>query len=349
MGPVAAHAWWALAHYFPDELNDDDVQQITAALARVGRESRQADLLRIALSFIHDRRGEHEAAFDAISSLKAARRPPQPYDPDALTRHVDELISAYTAKLFSARRLEGSPSSAPIFIVGMPRCGSTLVERILGMHSQIEGIGEVQIMRLAVEKTGAPTSDRSLLPDTISAAKVGEMASWYLERSEEFRHTSKPHVVDKRNANWVHAGLIRLIFPNARIVDVRRDAVDCCWSMFKMLFGDEYANDQRHLARYFADYVRLVDAIGSASPDGLLTVSYEALVADVEGQTRRILEFLGLEYEAACIDFHLSTAAVSTPSSEQVRRAINADSIGTAQPYLQWLGPMVDELEKRGF
>jgi hypothetical protein len=138
------------------------------------------------------------------------------------------------------------------------------------------------------------------------------------------------------------------MFPNARIIDVRRGAVDCCWSMYKMLFGDEYANDQRHLARHFVDYVRLMNAIGSASPDGILAVSYEALVADIEGQTRRMLEFVGLDYEPACVDFHHSTAAVATPSSEQVRRAINADSVGTAKPYLEWLGPLLHELEKLG-
>jgi hypothetical protein len=148
------------------------------------------------------------------------------------------------------------------------------------------------------------------------------------------------------NSNWFRDGLIRLMLPNARIIDLRRNALDCCWSNFKMLFaeGTVAANDQRDIARFYRDYVRMVEAVDAASPGGILKVRYEELVDDLEDQTRRILDFLGLEYEPACIDFHLSTAPVATPSSEQVRRPINRDSIGSAQPYRQWLGPMIEEL-----
>jgi hypothetical protein len=129
-------------------------------------------------------------------------------------------------------------------------------------------------------------------------------------------------------------------------IDLRRNALDCCWSNFKMMFAEGHvaANDQRDIARFYRDYVRMIDAVDAAAPGGILKVRYEELVDDVEGQVRRILEFLGLEWEPACIDFHLATEAVATPSSEQVRRPINRDSIGSADPYRQWLGPMIEEL-----
>ena len=136
------------------------------------------------------------------------------------------------------------------------------------------------------------------------------------------------------------------MLPNARIIDLRRNALDCCWSNFKMMFADGHvaANDQRDIARFYRDYVRMMAAVDAALPGGILRVRYEDLVDDLEAQARNIFDFLGLEYEPQCIDFHLSTAAVATPSSEQVRRPINRDSIGSAEPYRQWLGPMIEEL-----
>jgi hypothetical protein len=136
------------------------------------------------------------------------------------------------------------------------------------------------------------------------------------------------------------------MFPDAKILDVRRSALDCCWSVYKMMFGDAYANDQRHLARYYADYVRFMEAIDAAAPGGILTVSYESLVEDLESHVGRMLEFIGVDYEKQCAGFHLSSDPVATPSSEQVRRPLFRDSIGSAEPYRQWLGPLVEELDR---
>jgi hypothetical protein len=178
------------------------------------------------------------------------------------------------------------------------------------------------------------------------AAELTRIGELYIRASHDYRSTGKPRFIDKLNYNWSRVGLIRMILPNAKIIDLRRNALDCCWSNFKMMFAEGHiaSNDQRDIARFYKDYVRLVEAIDAASPGGILKVRYEELVDAVEGQTRLILDFLGLEYEGECIDFHLSTAAVATPSSEQVRRPINRDSIGSAEPYRQWLGPMIEEL-----
>ncbi len=237
----------------------------------------------------------------------------------------------------------GCDSSEPIFIIGMPRSGTTLLERILGGHSQIEAAGELPINARLFSAHGAGSSERiaSLTRDEVTL--LGEK---YLERSKDYRATDKPRFIDKMNSNWSRAAVIRQMLPNAKIIDLRRDALDCCWSNFKMMFaeGIAAANDQRALGRLYRDYVRMIDAVDSAAPGGILKVDYEDLVDDVESQTRRILDFLGLEYEPDCIDFHKSTAAVATPSSEQIRQPINRKGIGSAAPYRQWLGPLIEEL-----
>ena len=337
-------AWWALAYYFPDDLNDADAKAIESALANDSPTTEDETLLQVALSIVHDRRDEHEEAFRLLAAVKESRAQELNYDADQMSSEVDRLIAEFTPELFASRQGQGEPDSSAIFIVGMPRSGSTLTERILGRHSKIEAVGELQILPhlvAALEEhrrfAGCPGAPAPLPAD------LARMARWYLERAAEFRGTDKPHFVDKYNTNWLHVGLIRLMLPNAKIIDVRRDALDCCWSTYKTL-GDTYTNDQRHLARYYRDYVRFITAIDRASPGGILTARYEELVGDLEGQTRRMLDFLGLDFEQACVDFHLSTDAVATPSSEQVRRPINRQGIGSAEPYRQWLGPLIDEL-----
>jgi hypothetical protein len=134
--------------------------------------------------------------------------------------------------------------------------------------------------------------------------------------------------------------------PDAKIIDVRRNALDCCWANFRMLFAEGHtaASDLRHIGRFYRDYVRLMEAVGGAAPGGILSVRYEDLIDDVEGSTRRITEFLGVGYEPGMVDFHLSKEPVATPSSEQVRRPLNRESIGSAEPYRPWLGPLIEEL-----
>jgi tetratricopeptide (TPR) repeat protein len=345
--PLGGHAWWALAFYFPQEVTEEDEQLIRAAAAAPGFRTDDLRLLYGAVSILDHRRGDYDGAFQAILSSKALPSRTPGYDPDLLSRHVDELIAGYTPKVFERLHANASMSDEPIFIVGLPRSGSTLIERILGQHSIVEAMGEIPVMPRLVgaEQPDNAARYRSLLPDSLTDEKLNEMADWYLDRSHEYRRTGKCRFSDKYNGNWIRAGLIRLMFPKAKILDVRRDPLDCCWSVFKTMLVDDYARDQRHLARYYVDYIRYMDAMAMAAPGGILTVRYEELVADLEGQTRRILDFLGLEFERACVDFHLSTAPVTTPSSEQVRRSINSEGIGSAEPYRPWLQTLIDELE----
>ena len=345
--PNSGAAWWGLTNYFTADISNADIEAMEQALASRSDSPQDGGPLNIALSITAERRGDYAATFRYVAEGKRLRAQADPYDAPAASRKVNELIETFTGHRLADCESAGCPDDSPIFIVGMPRSGTTLIERILSRHSHIEAGGELPIMPRLEERlrhTGENSYPERI--GSLDADEVTQLGNWYVDRSREYRMSSKPRFIDKLNLNWSRAGLIRMMLPNARILDVRRNALDCCWSNFKMLFAEGHlaANDQRDIARFYRDYFRTMEAIDAALPGGILHIQYEALVDDVEGETRRILDFLGLEYESTCIDFYRSTGAVATPSSEQVRRPINRDSIGSALPYRQWLGPMIDEL-----
>jgi tetratricopeptide (TPR) repeat protein len=346
--PDNGSAWWSLANYFPATLDAGDERSIREALARRAGKLDEA-ALHLALGLLADRAGDHARAFDYFIAGKKLRLANQPYDPEPITIAVDGVIDTFTPEFYAARSASGWSDDSPIFILGMPRSGTTLVERILGRHTAIEAAGELQIMQRLAEGSRRDADDPEHyagLLESLSDSGLARVGKQYVEASRDYRRTDKPRFVDKNNLNWMHIGLILLTLPDARIIDVRRDALDCCWANFKMLFAESFSttNDLRHVGRFYADYVRLLDAMKVAAPDRILSVRYEDVVDYLEGSTRRMLDFLGLPFEAACLDFHLSTDAVATASSEQVRAPINRKGIGSAEPYRRWLGPMIEEL-----
>jgi tetratricopeptide (TPR) repeat protein len=343
--PNSGAAWWALANYFPSQLSDADIAAMEKALESQADSPQNGGPLHIALGRLAEQRGDHAEAFRHIAEGKRLRASAHADESAENSANVEEMIRRLTPERFAAVAGAGAESDAPIFIIGMPRSGTTLLERILSRHSQIEAAGELPVVARLAAATGSASPERmdSLTPDELT--QLGEA---YVESARDYRTGEKPRFIDKMNPNWFRVGLIRMMLPNARIIDLRRDALDCCWSNFKMMFaeGNVAANDQRRIARFYRDYVRMVEAMDAAAPGGILKVRYEDLVDDVEQQTRRILDFLGLDYEPECINFHLASEAVATPSSEQVRRPINRDSIGSARPYREWLGPMIEELRE---
>jgi len=345
LDPGQGAAWWGLAHFFPDSLGEQDVQMMERVLVDRSGTASDEGPTRIALAIIADRRGDYEQAFQHLAEGKRLRLQKQPYDPDKISAEVDEAIGNFTAELFQSR--SGFEDRSPVFIVGMPRSGSTLVERILGQHSLIEAAGELQVLPKVVDRLrydeGVERSYAEFVAHLPSDA-LSEIGRTYVDRSRDYRHTDKPRFIDKFNLNWLHSGLIRLVLPNARILDVRRNALDCSWSNFKMLFADGHANDLKHIGQMYRDYVRLIDHIDGIAPGAILRVRYEDLVGDLEGVTREMLEFIGVPFERECVDFHLSKAPVATPSSEQVRRPVSKSAVGSAEPYRTWLGPLIDEL-----
>ncbi len=350
MNEAHGGAWWGLADLSPAAITDRDIATIRDALVKQSGNLIEATNLHFALALALDHRADHAEAFEHFAKGNAGRLRVFPYDPAATTEEVDQAIDTFTRRFFDRYRGAGARASAPIFIVGMPRSGSTMIERILGRHSRVESAGELPIMPRLTEQLSAEFGGADRFRDQLrhlEPGRVTELGELYLSRSGPFRRTDLRRFTDKLHMNWRHLGLIHLILPNARIIDVRRNALDCCWSNFKTQFamGHPASNDLRHIGQFYRDYVRFIDHMSEVAADRILRVRYEDVVDDIEGETRRMLAFLGLEFEPQCLDFHLSDDPVATASSEQVRRPLNRQGIGASRPYEQWLGPLREALE----
>ena len=342
-------AWWQIADLKSGAVSDADAEAIRQALVERADNKIEATNLHFALALALDHRKEYAEAFEHFSRGNNERLQVLPYDPAETSREVDSSINLFSARYFAERSSAANRDSSPIFIVGMPRSGSTLLERILGGHSAIEAGGELPIMprivdQLTAEHGGTERYGKHL--QQLSAEQLARIGSDYLDRSRAFRKTGRRRFTDKLHMNWKHLGLIHAMLPNARIIDLRRNAIDCCWSNYKTQFanGHPASNNLEHIALFYTDYVRFMDHMKSVAPDRILSVTYEGFVDDVEGQTRRILTFLGLEFEPDCLNFHLSRVPVATASSEQVRRPLNREGIAAWKPYRQWLGPLIEAL-----
>ena len=256
-----------------------------------------------------------------------------------------------TAQFFAARAGVGVPDPDPIFIVGLPRSGSTLIEQILASHSQVEGTQELaDIQRIVLEMQGRQSDlDDPRYPGVLAELapedfrRLGER---YMTDTRAYRKR-KPFFIDKMPNNFRHIGLIHLMMPNARIIDVRREPMACCFSNLKQLFasGQEFTYSIEDIARYYRTYLELMQHWDAVLPGRVLRVWYEDVVEDLEGNVRRILEFCGLEFEPACVEFYKTERSVRTASSEQVRQPIFRDGLFQWRNYEPWLGPLKDGLD----
>ena len=248
---------------------------------------------------------------------------------------------------FAERVSHGHPAPDPIFILGMPRAGSTLVEQILASHSLVEGTMELPdlIAVAGALESGEAGRYPAILADR-DAAALAAMGRDYVERTRVHRQSSKPFFIDKMPNNWLYAGLVRLILPNARIIDARRHPLACGFSNFKQHYarGQAFSYDLDHFGRYYADYVRLMAHLDRVQPGRIHRVVHERLVDDPEAEVRALLAYLGLGFEEACLRFHENPRAVRTASSEQVRRPISRDGLDQWRRFERWLGPLESAL-----
>jgi hypothetical protein len=228
----------------------------------------------------------------------------------------------------------------------MPRAGSTLIEQILASHSMVEGTMELPDIISMVRRLDGTEGAYPEVLASLDAEDLVSLGREYLERTQVARQTDKPLFIDKMPNNWVHAGLIRLILPNARIIDARRHPLACGFSNFKQHYarGQAFSYDLGHFGTYYADYVRLMAHLDRVQPGRIHRVIHEALVDDPEREVRALLDYLGLEYEPECLRFHENKRAVRTASSEQVRRPISRDGIDQWRRFDRWLGPLESAL-----
>jgi hypothetical protein len=281
-------------------------------------------------------------AFPHLHAANRQKRATFHYDSAATDRWMRSIASTFTPELMARLQGMGAASELPVFIVGMPRSGTTLVEQILSSHSQVTGAGELSAMRRVVEAHGT-------LPDmlhTLSADDAQRMGHAYLNHIEPLAQ-GRLRLVDKMPGNFLYAGLIPLILPGARIVHCRRDPVDTCLSCYTKQFGGEqqFAYDLTELGQFYTYYQRLMAHWAEVLPaDRFIEVDYESVVDNLDGEARRLIDFLGVPWEDTCLQFHTNRRVVRTASVNQVRQPIYKTSKGRWQPYAEHLRPLLDAL-----
>ena len=340
--PELGEAWWSLANLKTVKFTDADIAALETALAHSDIAVEDRFHLDFALGKALEDRGSADAAFGHYAKGNALRRESLDYDPDETTRFVDAMIEIATPELFAAAKGLGCDATDPIFVVGMPRAGSTLVEQILASHSQIEGTSELPDLPVLARR--APNYPANLVRFT--GDELLELGELYLKRTRIQRKTDRPMFIDKLPNNWVHAVLIRLILPNAKIIDPRRHPLGCCFSNFKQHFarGQGFSYDLADMGRYYRDYVRLMTHIDRVQPGAVHRVIYEDMVDSTEREVRALLEYCGVPFEPACLEFHKTERAVRTASSEQVRQPIFREGTEGWKAFAAHLGPLRDAL-----
>jgi tetratricopeptide (TPR) repeat protein len=341
--PEFGDAWFSLANLKTFRFTAADVAAMQTQLAREDLRDSERLHFEFALGKALEDTGDFATSFAHYARGNALRRAVVRYDPDVNTRFVQRSQALYTEEFFAARAGFGCQAPDPIFIVGLPRSGSTLIEQILASHSQVEGTRELpDVPGFALELgVGEPPA----YPKSVSRltrAQLTALGERYLAQTRPNRLLGRPRFIDKMGSNFCHIGLIQLMLPNARIIDARRSPLGCCFANFKQHFqaGVWFTYSLEDLGRYYREYANLMAHFDAVLPARVHRVRYEDMVADLEGEVRRLLNYCGLPFEEQCLRFHETRRVVQTASSEQVRRPLYAESVDQWRNYEPWLGPL---------
>ena len=343
-------AYWSLANLKTYRFTDEELARMRQIEAADATKLVDRYHLCFALGKALEDRGEYEESFRYYERGNAFKKSESRFDLGAMERNLRLQASLCTSEFLAARAGGGCQRPDPIFIVGLPRSGSTLIEQILASHSQVEGTMELADIPRMVQQLGgrenrdAPSRYPALLADLTPAERL-RLGEKYIADTRVYR-TDKPYFIDKMPNNFRHIGLIHLILPNARIIDARREPLACCFSNFKQLFasGQEFTYSLEDIGRYYRAYVDVMAHWDAVLPGRILRVQHESVVEDLEGNVRRLLDFLGLPFEAACIEFYRTDRSVRTASSEQVRQPIYKEGIDQWRNFEPWLGPLKSAL-----
>ena len=349
--PDHGDAWWSLANTKSYQFSADELAQMVSLESDPATGEDDRIHLCFALGNAFEDRQEYERSFHYYNQGNALKQPKTHHSPRHLQVRIDSQIDICTEELFVGKQSSGFEASDPIFIVGLPRSGSTLLEQILSSHSRVDGTMELHnILNLArrlrsggVDRAGSPAYPKILTEIDISYfRRFGEQ---YINDTRTYRG-SAPYFIDKMPNNFFHTGLIRLILPNARIIDARRHPMACCFSGFKQLFGEgqEFSYGLHAMGNYYRQYVKLMDHWDRVLPGFVLRVQHEDVVHDLEAQVRRMLDFCGLTFEQACVDFYQTERSIRTPSAQQVRQPIFSTGLEQWRHFEPWLDPLKDAL-----
>jgi tetratricopeptide (TPR) repeat protein len=347
--PDFGDAWWSLASLKTYQFSGEQVDEIRRQIDNHTGNADSKICLHFAMARACEEREDFDAAWREYVSGNAQKRANVDYDPVRTEVMHDSIIEVFNRELFERDWKPAEDGPTPVFIVGMPRSGSTLLEQILASHSMVEGTSELPYMGMLAEALGGPRSGAKKYPAAIAEMTAEQLAAFgksYLYYSKNARPEEAPFFTDKMPANFVHVGLIHLAMSNAKIIDARRDPLDTCIGNYRQLFakGKNHSYDLVECAEYYLEYVRIMNHWDDVLPGRVLKVQYEDLVADVENETRRILDYCELPWEDACLDFHKTRRAVNTASSEQVRMPIYSDALGYWRNYEPWLEELRDIL-----
>jgi tetratricopeptide (TPR) repeat protein len=351
LAPNLGEVWWSLANLKTFRFSAADVESMRGQLQRTDLGAEDRFHFHFAIGKALEDAGTYAESFEHYAQGNRLRREGIKYDPDDNSAHVRRSKALLTREFFEQRVGWGANAPDPIFIVGLPRSGSTLVEQILSSHPLVEGTMELPNIPAIVRTLGGRQRhvEGSTYPEilaTLTAEQFRALGERYLAETRIQRKTQQPFFIDKLPNNWAHAGLIHLVMPNAKVIDARRHPLGCCFSGFKQHFarGQHFTYDLAEIGRYYRDYVELMAHFDEVLPGRVHRVLYERMIDDTEAEVRRLLEYCNLPFDDRCLRFYENERAVRTASSEQVRQPIFREGVDHWRHYEAWLGPLKEAL-----
>lgn len=345
--PEFGEAYWSLANFKTFGFTELDLAEMQAKLVQPAVDDETRVHLHFALGKAYEDAGAYAQSFDQYAKGNALHRKRNPYDAGLNSARCRRLKECFSRDLFLRHEGSGCDARDPIFIVGMPRSGSTLLEQILASHSAVEGTTELpELISMAKDLREQASSDEIAVYAEVlaskSAAELRELGKQYIERTRVHRKTDKPYFIDKMPNNFLHVGMIQLVLPKAKIIDARRHPLSCCFSNFKQHYarGQNFSYSLSDMGSFFRDYVDLTAHFDAVLPGRIHRVIYERTVEDTEAEVRRVLDYCELPFEPACLRFFENERPVRTASSEQVRQPIYREGVEQWRNYEEWLKPL---------